>query len=95
MAAIVVQLGLAMMPLGGLNRVLWVDLRDHQRNVRVRPPGGGVVDHDGADCRHPGCGDQRGCLPIGEEREVEAGEVCGGGVLDDDLVIAPWETSAR
>jgi hypothetical protein len=30
-----------------------------------------------------------------KECQVEAGEVCGGGVLDDDLGIGPWKAVGR
>ena len=46
MATMVVQLGLATMPLGIDASVGRVDLGHHQRHLGVHPPGRGVVDHD-------------------------------------------------
>ena len=81
----VVQLGLAMMPFGGRERVVGVDLRDDQRDLRVHPPGRGVVHHDRAGGGDLGRGGQGGGLAVGEQGEVQAGEVGGVGVLDGDL----------
>ena len=70
------------------NRILRIDLGNHQRNVGVHPPRGGVVDHDAACGRDFGCDDPRSLLADGEEREVETAEIRGFGVLHEDLVIA-------
>ena len=90
-AAIVVQFGLAMMPLIGRRAAhvpVEVDLADHQRHVGVLAPGRRVVDHD-----DPGRGEPRRLHPRhrrarGEQGDVEAGRVGGRGVLDLDLLAA-------
>ncbi len=81
-------------PLARLGDGVRVDLGDHQRHVGVHPEGRGVVDHDG-----PGRGERRRERPRGgrsggEQRDVEAAGVGGGGVLDDDLAVAARQHGA-
>ena len=87
-AAMVVQFGLAMMPLGRLPRGVRVDLGDDERHVRVHPPGRRVVDDHGA-----GLGDARrellgAALARREEDDVEPAVVGRRGVLDGHLAVA-------
>ena len=94
-AAMVVQFGLATMPLGSDVEVLGVDLAHHERDVGVHPPGAGVVDHHG-----PGRGDarrqlERGTLAVAEQRDVEPGQVGRRRVLDRHLTVAPRQRRAR
>ena len=93
-AAIVVQFGLAMMPLRASRDRVGVDLGDDQRDVGVHPERRGVVDDD-----HAGLGERRGQRPRGggaggEQRDVEPGRVGGRGVLDDDLAAGEGQHGA-
>jgi hypothetical protein len=74
-----------------------VDLRDDERDLGVLPPGAGVVDHG-----RPGLGEAGGVLTGGaatggEQGDVDALQVLGGGrgdVLDDDLRAAELDLGA-
>ena len=72
--------------LGAVADVFGVDLTDHQRHLGVEPPTRGVVDHDGSGSGNPGRVFLGGRLAGGEQGNVQAGEVGGGDVLDDDLL---------
>jgi len=65
-----------------------VDLGDDQRDVGVHPERRGVVDHDRPGVGELGGESTRRRRPGGEERDVEAARVGGGGVLHDDLAAA-------
>ena len=54
MATMVVQFGLATMPLGMARSRLGVRLGNDERDVGVHAPGGGVVDDGGAGGDQPG-----------------------------------------
>ncbi len=95
-ATMVVQFGLATMPLGMRPEVVGVDLGHHERHVGVHAPGRGVVD----DRSRPRLGDPGRERPGGggagrEQRDVEAGVVGGLGVLHLDLAVAEAQASAR
>ena len=68
-----------------------VHLADDQRDVRVHPPGRGVVDHDGTGSGEPGSEHPRRRRTGREQRDVEAAEVGGVGVLDGDLAVPPGQ----
>ena len=55
-----------------LGERLGVDLADDERNVVLHAPARGVVDHDCARIREPGCPLAGGGAAGGEQREVEA-----------------------
>ena len=95
MATMVVQLGLATIPLEMLSQRLGVDLGDHQRHLRVHPPGRRVVDDDRAGCREAGRDLPRRRRAGRAQGDVDAGEVGRGGVLDRDLAAAPRQEAAR
>ena len=71
--------------LAHLGERLRVDLADDERDVGVAPPGGAVVDDGDAGLGEPRRLRARGGRPGGEQRDVQAGRVGGGGVLDRDL----------
>ena len=76
--------------LGQVGQQVGVDLGDHQGDLGVHAPGRGVVDHDRALAPRPsGRGPGTGGGPGGEEGEVEARLVGGGGVLDGDRRALP------
>ncbi|SHS97529.1 Uncharacterised protein [Mycobacteroides abscessus subsp. abscessus] len=71
-----------------------VDLRDHQRHVRILAPGRRVVDD-----RDPGLREPRGLHPGhggpgGEQRDVQPGRIGRLGVLDLDLLAAECQLLA-
>ncbi len=71
-------------PLGAYAGRVRVDLGDDERDLGVLAPGGGVVDHHGAlggDLLGQRLG---GRASGGEQHDVQAGVVGGGGVLDGD-----------
>ena len=81
--------------LGDVVEVLGVDLRHDERDVGVLAPGAGVVHDDragGGDARRPLAGRRPA---VGEQGDVEAGEVGGRGVLDGDLLALPRQGGAR
>ena len=94
MATMVVQFGLATMPLGMEASAVGVGLGDDERHVGIHAPGRRVVDDDGAG------GGQAG----GQRRETEAGaehrarsmpeRSAVSGVLDDDVLVAPGQRRA-
>ena len=75
--------------LGRGARGVRVDLRDDERDVRVHPPGGRVVDDDGARVGDPRA---RSSLELRlarrEEHDVETAVVGRRGVLDGDVAVA-------
>ena len=94
-AAIVVQFGLAMMPLRASRDRVRVDLADDERNLGVHAPGAGVVDHGRA-----GLGEARrvGAAAGGAGREqgdVDARRVGGRDILDDDGLPGELDGGAR
>ena len=92
-AAIVVQLGLAMMPLRALCDLAGVDLADDERHVGIHPPRRRVVDHDDAGGREPRRQLARRRRARREQGDVETGRVGDRGVLDRDLArpsTAAW-----
>ena len=96
-AAIVVQFGLAMMPLRRARVVerVRVDLADDERDLGVHAPRARVVDDEHArrgearrlHLRHGGAGR--------EDRDVEPARVGGLGVFDGDLLAAERQRSCR
>ena len=93
-AAIVVQFGLAMMPLGPLPSGVRVHLGHHQRHVGVHPPRRRVVDHHGARLGHPR-GEPLELPAGGEQDDVEPAVVGRRGVLDGHLAALPRQRPAR
>ncbi len=92
-ASIVVQLGLATMPLGVEG--LGVDLRDHQRHVGVLPPRRRVVDNGrtrGGDLLGQLAG---GAAAGGEQDDVETREISCRCLFDLDLTVGPRQLLAR
>ena len=73
----------------GLADRLGVDLADHERNVGVHPPGGGVVHDDRSGLGEPRRLRQGRARPRGEQGDVETGHVGRRGVLDDDVLALP------
>ena len=73
---------------------LEVHLADDQRHIGVLAEGRPVVDHDGARRSEPGCLHPRHRRARGEQRDVQAGRVRGGGVLDLDLLSTEFQLLA-
>ena len=94
MATMVVQFGLATMPLGIERQRFGVGLGHDEGHVGVEAPGRRVVDDDGA-----GRGQARGELArhrggSAAQGEVDAREVGRLGVLDHDVLVAPGQRRA-
>ena len=71
-----------------LHDVLRVDLRHHQRHVRVHAPDAGVVDDDGAGLGGNRCVVARNLVCCRDEREVAALERGLGQRLDLDVLLS-------
>src|SRR5207248_6687025 len=65
-----------------------VDLRDHQRHVRVHAEGRGIVDHDRAGPNGRGRELPGGAATCREQRDVDALERLFGELLDHDPLTA-------
>ena len=94
MATMVVQLGLATMPLGMERSSAALASGTTSGHVGVHAPGRGVVDHDGAGRGQPRRQGPRHGGRGGAQGEVDAGEVGRLGVLDDDVAVAPGQRRA-
>ena len=81
--------------LGDRPEVLRVHLGHHQRHVGVHAPGRGVVDDRGARGRDPRGEGPGGGGAGGEQRDVEAVEVGGVGVLHGELLVAEAQRPPR
>ena len=68
---------------------------DDQRDLRVHPPGRGVVDDDRAGGGDPGASSSEAALPQENSAMSRPEKSALDGVLDHDLAAAPGQPSAR
>ncbi len=93
-AAIVVQFGLAMMPLTASASAPGVHLGDDERDLGVTTPRRRVVDDQGTGRREPRGVHLRGGAARGEQGHVDARQVLGLHVLDHHVGPAPRQGRA-
>ena len=95
MATMVVQFGLATIPLAMWRQSAGVDLGDHERHVGVHAPRRGVVDDERAGVGQAGGDAARGGCAHRHERDVDAGIVGVVGHLHLDLAVRATAGGSR